>query len=479
VKTLEFKRDGACRYRIRRSGRMKVDAVFYASERLMVSLRGDECLTQLANVATLPGIMGASIGMPDMHSGYGFPIGGVAAFSLDGGVVSPGGVGYDINCGVRLVASRIPFEAARGRLDRILALLAASVPTGVGSNGPIEASDKVLSRICSDGAAWAVKNGWGEPSELERIEDQGSMEAADLAAVSARAQERGRFQVGTLGSGNHFVEVAEIAEIGYPEAARVFGLEKGNLAFLIHSGSRGFGHQICDDALRSMQHAMTRYGIRVPDRQLASAPLSSAEARSYLAAMAAAANYAFANRQVLSALVKKGIEEALAISPGEAGWTLVYDVCHNIAKIERHAAADGRKVCVHRKGATRAFPAGHPLVPAVYRNIGQPVLVPGDMGRGSFVLVATPKTLDETWGSLCHGAGRQMSRSEALKKARGRSIVEELSEKGVLVQAARNKTIAEEMPDAYKDVSEVVAAVVEAGLGRVVARLQPAAVLKG
>ncbi len=479
VSRRDIERLGPCRYRLRRSGRMKVDAVFYASERLLGPVREDDCIQQLANVATLPGIVGAAIGMPDIHSGYGFPIGGVAAFDEDTGIVSPGGVGYDINCGVRLVTSRIPADEALRRMDRVLALLASQVPTGVGSSGPIEASGAALGRLVRDGAAWAVDRGFGVPADLERIEDHGAMEGADLDAVSPKARDRGRNQVGTLGSGNHFVEVCTVASVEDANAGQAFGLQPGTLAVMIHSGSRGFGHQVCDDALRQMQRVMAHHGIAVPDRQLAAAPIRSAEGRAYLAAMAAAANYAFANRQVLSALAERAIEEALALGPAEAGWRLVYDVCHNIAKLERHAAAGSRRVCVHRKGATRAFPAGHPLVPLLYRHTGQPVLVPGDMGRGSFVLVGTAKTLDETWGSLCHGAGRLLSRSEALRKARGRSVAAELLERGVLVEAASRATLAEEMPEAYKDVSEVVATVVEAGLGRVVARLRPLAVLKG
>ena len=479
MKRMELKPDGKCRWRIPKSGSMRVDAVFYASERLLSPLKKDEALVQLANVAALPGIINCSLGMPDMHSGYGFPIGGVAAFETDGGVVSPGGVGYDINCGVRMISSTLGLPDVSDRLDDVLKAVARSVPAGVGSAGTMALNRKSLKKVCERGAAWALAQGYGEEYELERIEDAGCMQGADMAAASDRAVERGRGQMGTLGSGNHFVEIGYVSRVGFEKAARIFGLEEGNIVISIHCGSRGFGHQVCDDAVRRMSKSMHSYGISVPDRQLCAVPLGSKESDEYFAAMAAAANFAFANRQIIAHRVTRAVEGVLGVSPADAGFRLLYDVCHNIAKMEKHPAGGSRTVCVHRKGATRAFPAGHDLVPDVYASVGQPVLVPGDMGRKSFVLVGTDTALRETWGSLCHGAGRLLSRGKALKRAKGRSIFDELASNGVRLHAARHRTVAEEMPEAYKDVGDVVDTIVNAGLGTVVAETRPVAVLKG
>jgi tRNA-splicing ligase RtcB len=469
------------RFRIPRHGKMRVDGVVYASDRLMESLRDDPTLDQVANVATLPGIVGASLAMPDAHWGYGFPIGGVAAFDADEGVVSPGGVGYDINCGVRLLRSKLAKAEVVPRLAEVVDALFREIPTGVGSHrreDPL--GEKEERKLLVEGAAWAVRRGFGTASDLEAIEAGGALPGADPDAVSPRALERGRAQVGTVGSGNHFVEVGFVAEVYDREAAAAYGLEEGSVTVLIHSGSRGLGYQVCDDAVKTMVSVAARYGIELPDRQLCCAPLRSPEAGAYLAAMACAANYAFANRQRMAHGVRQAFERALGIGPRDHGLTTVYDVCHNIAKMETHEVGGARtRVCVHRKGATRAFPPGHPEIPAAYRRVGQPVLIPGDMGRYSYVLAGAPGAMAETFGSTCHGAGRVMSRTAAKRAARGRPLVRELLDRGVVVRSAGMATVAEEMPEAYKDVADVVDVVAGAGLSRKVARLQPLGVLKG
>ncbi len=464
----------------RRDG-MRVPGRIYASAKLMETLRDDPALQQVANVAHLPGIVGHALAMPDLHWGYGFPIGGVAAMDADDGVVSPGGIGYDINCGVRLLRTKLAADDVGGCLPRIADALCAAIPAGVGSQGAIpKLSRDEEKRILARGAAWAVARGFGRESDVAAAEEGGCLAFADPDAVSDAALERGRTQVGTLGSGNHFLEVQRVDEVFDARVGDALGVHAGQVMIMIHSGSRGLGYQVCDDALRTMGTAMARYGIAVPDRQLACVPLRSAEGRSYLGAMAAAANFAWANRQVMSGLAERAFETALGVGARDLGFSLVYDVCHNVAKFEEHDV-DGarRRVCVHRKGATRAFGPGHPALPASLRAVGQPVIIPGDMGRYSFLLIGTTRAMDETFGTTCHGAGRAMSRAQAKKAGRGLDLAANLAERGVVVRAQSAAGIAEEMPWAYKDVVDVVDVVHEAGLATRVARLRPLVVVKG
>jgi len=480
--THEMRQISECLWEVPRTGAMRVPGRIYADEKLMAHIRSERAVEQVANVAHLPGIVRCSLAMPDIHWGYGFPIGGVAATDpQEGGVISPGGVGYDINCGVRLVATSMARAEVEDRIRDLVLALFRDVPSGLGSHGAIgKLGKRELEQVMVEGAGWAVRRGFGTEADLERTEERGRLPLADPGNVGQKAIQRGLDQVGTLGSGNHFMEIDSVDEVYDEEAARAFGLERQMIAIQIHSGSRGFGYQICDDYLDLMQKAVTRYSIALPDRQLACAPVESPEGERYLSAMACAANYAWANRQVMMALAKRAFARTLARSEEELGLALVYDVCHNIAKLERHAV-DGleKLVCVHRKGATRAFPAEHPDVPPAYRAAGQPVLVPGDMGTHSFVCVGTDATMRETFGSTCHGAGRVMSRSKAKKAAKGRRIDEELSRRGILVMATGKATLAEEMPAAYKDVSAVVDVVHRAGLSRKVARTRPLVVIKG
>jgi tRNA-splicing ligase RtcB len=470
-------REGPWKLRIPRHGGMRVDAVVYASAEMIEALPPqDQSLRQVCNVAHLPGIVSPSIAMPDFHWGYGFPIGGVAAFDpSNGGVVSPGGVGYDINCGVRLLATTLPAAAARPKLRALAEQLYRTIPSGVGAHQPAKLALTDLDRVLEHGARWAADNGFGSTGDIERIEEGGCLTGADAGQVSPRAKERGRGQLGTIGSGNHFVEVGVVDTIYDVDAARAFGLESGSLTILVHTGSRGLGYQVCDDSLAVMMSAAARHGIALPDPQLQCAPLGSAEADHYLAAMRAAANFAFANRQVITHYVREALEHTLSVSPREHGMRLLYDVCHNVAKMERHA---GRDLCVHRKGATRALPPGDTRLPPEYRKTGQPVLVPGDMGRYSFVLAGEAGSA-ESFASSCHGAGRVLSRKAAMKQARPRNILQELAGRGIEVRAASRATVDEEMPDAYKDVADVVEVVAAAGLARKVARLVPLAVIKG
>jgi tRNA-splicing ligase RtcB (3'-phosphate/5'-hydroxy nucleic acid ligase) len=470
------------RWRIPRTGGMRVDGIVYASEEMIGDIRDDASLEQVANVAHLPGILDASIAMPDIHWGYGFPIGGVAAMDADEGVVSPGGVGYDINCGVRLLTSRLEAADVEPLLPRLADRLFARVPTGVGATrSDLSLGRQELAGVLARGAAWAVERGFGERRDLETIEEGGALPGADPDAVSERAYARGRDQLGTLGSGNHFAEVQRVAEVYDEAAARAFGLAPGRVTVMIHSGSRGLGHQVATEHIQVMLRAVERYSIALPDRQLCCAPLASPEGRRYLAAMAAAANFAFANRQVMTHWARESFAAVLERPAAELGMDVVYDVCHNIAKIETFAAPGGgtRRACVHRKGATRAYPPGHPEVPARYREVGQPVLIPGDMGRYSFVLAGADRAYEQTFGSACHGAGRRLSRKAAKKAAKGRKLVAEMERRGVHVRAAGMATIAEEMPEAYKDVADVVEVVDRAGIARRVARLEPLAVIKG
>ena len=480
--SIELKKVEDYVWEIPKAGRMRVPGRIYTSEKLMEALRGDESPQQVANVAHLPGIVRYSLAMPDIHYGYGFPIGGVAATDpLKDGVISPGGVGFDINCGIRLAATNLSYDEVKERLEELVNLLYHSIPSGVGSSGAIrKLSAKELRELMVKGAQWALEQGFGLPEDLEHTEENGRMDGADPDAVSKRAIERGLDQAGTLGSGNHFLEIGVVEEVYNPALADALGLRKGQVVVWIHTGSRGFGHQVCDDYLQVMQKAVQKYGIDLPDRQLACAPVNSKEGQDYLGAMRCAANYAFANRQIIMDLVRKAWQKAWGISPSELGLRLVYDVAHNIAKIEKHIV-DGqeRMLCVHRKGATRAFPPGHPEVPEAYREVGQPVLVPGDMGTESYVLVGTQKAMEETFGSTCHGAGRVMSRAKAKKQAKRRDLRAELEGKGIVVRARGWASLAEEMPDAYKDVGAVVDVVHRAGLSRKVARTRPIGVVKG
>jgi tRNA-splicing ligase RtcB len=463
------------------TGGMRVPGRIYADRRLMEALGDDQSLVQVANVAHLPGILCCSLAMPDIHFGYGFPIGGVAAFSVDEGVVSPGGVGYDINCGCRLLATDLEAAEVRDRIPRLVDQLFRDVPAGVGSSGAIaKLPRKELERVLVKGAAWAVERGYGSLADLEHTEDGGRLSGADPDAVSERAYTRGQDQVGTLGSGNHFLEIQVVDEIFDREAASAFGLHEGQVTVMVHCGSRGLGYQVCDDYLVVMAAASSRYHIELPDRQLVCAPVASPEGRKYLAAMACAANYAWANRQMIMHLTEQALLHALHISPKQLNLRLVYDVAHNIAKLETHQVAGTLiETCVHRKGATRAFGPGRAELPLDYRAVGQPVLIPGDMGTASFVCKGTDEAMSRTFGSTCHGAGRVMSRSQALKRAKGRAIDRELASAGIFVRSQSHKTLGEEMPEAYKDVETVVGVMDGAGISPRVARLRPLGVIKG
>ncbi|HYD43338.1 MAG TPA: RtcB family protein [Anaeromyxobacter sp.] len=465
-----------------REGRMKVPGRVYSAG---PPAPDDPSLEQVRNVAHLPGILRFSLAMPDIHWGYGFPIGGVAAVDLDDGAVSPGGVGYDINCGVRVLTTAVPAAELRPRLHEAAAQIYRDVPAGVGASHAIpRLGDRELDEVLSQGARWGVRRGFfAAPDDAERCEEGGCLRGADPAAVSARARARGADQLGTLGSGNHFLELDEVAEVHDAEAAEAFGLSPGQVVVQIHSGSRGLGYQVCDETLAALTPRFASFGAdyaAVPDRQLACAPVRSPEGREYLAAMQAAANFAWANRQVMTGLTARALQRALGLSDRDLGARVLYDVCHNVAKVEEHEV-DGarRQVLVHRKGATRAFGPGDPRVPAPYRAVGQPVLIPGDMGRHSWILAGTARAMRDTFGSSCHGAGRVLSRGEALRRAKGRSIARELEARGIEVLARGKKTLAEEMSEAYKDVSQVVAVMAGAGISRPVARLVPMAVIKG
>jgi tRNA-splicing ligase RtcB len=470
------------RVRIPRTGGMNADGIVYADERIFDLIGEDDALRQVANVAHLPGIVGASLAMPDIHWGYGFPIGGVAAFDEErGGVVSPGGVGYDINCGVRLLQTNIDRSAIEGRTKELADLLYRSIPSGVGaSRKDLPLDDERLTAIMEGGAPWLVEQGFGRERDLLHIEEGGRFAGADPKKVSDRAKERGLTQLGTLGSGNHFVEVGYLDELYDAKTAEALGLATGKVSVIIHTGSRGFGHQICTDSIEVMNRAVAKYKIELPDRQLCCAPIGSPEGKDYIAAMSCGVNYAFANRQLITHWVRRAFSELLGREDESLGLDVVYDVCHNIAKFEEHRVGNvTKRLCVHRKGATRAFPPGHPKTPRAYQETGQPVLIPGDMGRASYVLVGTERAAAETWGSTCHGAGRVLSRGAAERAARGRDILAELAGHGIHVRAASRATVVEEMPEAYKDVLEVVNVVAGAGISRKVARHRPLAVVKG
>lgn len=459
---------------------MRVPARLFGDAELFDAAFRDRTVEQLINTSTLPGLVKYVLAMPDFHQGYGFPIGGVAAMRLDTGVISPGGVGYDVNCGVRLLGTHLERDEVAPYLQDLTASLYRACPSGVGGKGRVRVSERELGALLRQGAKWALKRGLARPEDLAHTEEGGCLAGADPSKVSGRAKERGRPQVGSLGAGNHFIEIDVVEEIYDPQAAQVFGLWAGQVAVQIHCGSRGFGHQVCDDYVKKLQPVVGKYGIQLPDRELVCAPINSPEGRDYYGAMACAVNYAFVNRQVLVMGVREAFEQVLAGKVKDFDLFQVYGVAHNIAKFEQHEV-DGKRMelCVHRKGATRAFPAGHPEVPEDYRHVGQPVLVPGSMGTASYVLVGTQKVMELTFGSTCHGAGRVMSRRKARKRIHGSELRGELEGQGIVVRAGSMRGLAEEAPAAYKDVSRVVKVVQGAGIARQVARLRPMAVIKG
>lgn len=470
------------KYRIPRDYKegMRTDGIVYASPALMETIRADQAIEQVANVACLPGIVGNSMAMPDIHWGYGFPIGGVAATDAEHGVISPGGVGYDINCGVRLLRTNLVFDEIKEKIPKLMDALFVNVPSGVGSKGKIRITKNELDDLLVKGPAWAVKRGYGRQEDLTHTEERGCMKGADPEKVSSKAKERGAPQLGTLGSGNHFLEVQIVEEIFDEKTAGVLDIHKEQALVMIHTGSRGFGYQVCDDYLKVMDSAAKKYNILLPDRQLACAPLNSDEGRDYFGAMACAANFAWANRQCIAHWVRETFSLILRQGEEKLGMDLMYDVAHNIAKFEEHEVGGVRKrVCVHRKGATRAFAPGSNDIPQDYKNIGQPVFVPGDMGRYSYLLVGTQQAMKETFGSTCHGAGRVMSRNKAKKSISDSELVEQLAKKGISVRSASRSVLAEEAPHAYKDVAEVVKVCEGAGLAKIVARMRPVGVTKG
>jgi len=459
-----------------RSG-MHTDALIYADEQLLENILGDLSIEQAMNVACLPGIVGRSLAMPDIHQGYGFPIGGVAAMDFHHGVISPGGVGFDINCGVRLLGSTLTRDEVTPKLRELVNQLFRDVPSGTGSEGTVPCSFAELNDVLERGAAWVVERGFGEQADLEFCEESGAMRGADARKVSDRAKQRGRMQIGTLGSGNHFLEVQYVEKILEPEIAEAFGLRVNQVVVLIHCGSRGLGHQVCTDFLKVMNEAMPRYSISLPDRQLACVPLRSSEAKEYMAAMAAAANFAWANRQAITHFTRGAFRR---IFGDGARLRVVYDVAHNMAKREHHRVeGEEREVVVHRKGATRSFPAGSRELPALYKDAGQPVLIPGSMGTASWVLVGTDRAMEETFGTVCHGAGRAMSRTAAKRGRDVRTETKKLEDQGIILRSETRDGILEEIPEAYKDVDAVVDVVHNAGLARKVARLRPMGVIKG
>lgn len=471
------------RFRIPKSYKpgMRVPGVIYVDEKLLKDLRHDRAAEQVANVAFLPGIVRYSLAMPDIHWGYGFPIGGVAATDVENaGVISPGGVGFDINCGVRLLKTNFQHEEIKDKIKDLVYAFFSDIPSGVGSKGDIRVSQKEEREILVKGARWAVGKGYGTEEDLECTEEYGAIAGADPSAVSDRAYERGKAQSGTLGSGNHFVEIQVIDQVYDSGVCDELGLILGQITVMIHSGSRGFGYQVCDDYVKSMIRCLEKYHINVPDRQLACAPVNSPEGKQYLGAMKCAANYAWANRQCLMDLARKSFERVLNQSWEKMGMKLIYDVAHNIAKIEKYDV-DGKQktLCVHRKGATRAFGPGHPALPDRYKKTGQPVIIPGDMGRNSYLLVGTQKATEETFGSCCHGAGRVKSRSAALRTIDAGKLMKELESKNIFVKASGRGTIVEEAPAAYKDVNDVVDVVHNAGIAKRVCRMRPLGVIKG
>ncbi|MEO0114616.1 MAG: RtcB family protein [candidate division WOR-3 bacterium] len=472
-----------CRLKIPKSykSEMKVDGIIYADDRLLEKIKEDMAPEQVANVATMPGILKYSLAMPDIHWGYGFAIGGVAGFDVKTGVISPGGVGYDINCGVRLLRTNLFRKDITDEiLEKLVKSIFHEVPSGVGSEGKIRITESEVKIVLTKGARWAYEKGYGTEEDLEYTEEHGQMDGADPSKISRRALERGAPQLGTLGAGNHFLEIQEVEEIYDAEAAKIFELEPHQITVMVHTGSRGLGYQICDDNVRDLGKAVQKYNIALPDRQLACAPIESPEGKAYFSAMVCAANYAWANRQCITHWVREAFANVFKKSPEELGMKLIYDVAHNIAKFEEHTV-NGKKmlVCVHRKGATRAFPPGHPALPKKYQKIGQPVIIPGDMGTNSYLLLGTQRAFEETFGSTCHGAGRVWSRTKALDETRNRNIKAELKAKGILVMAASREVLREEVPDAYKDVDVVVDVCHRAGISKKVAKMRPLGVVKG
>ena len=457
---------------------MRVPARVWTSEKMLDEILSDKSLAQAVNVATLPGIVKAVLVMPDVHEGYGFPIGGVAAMSWPDGVISPGGIGYDINCGVRLLKSELSFDDVRARLSSLGRQLYHDVPSGVGRGGSLKLNNHELDRVLKDGVGWAIKHGYGETNDANYLESSGALANADPAVVSEHAKNRGRDQLGTMGAGNHFVEVDKVAEIFDSAAAKTFGLRENQIVILIHCGSRGLGHQVATDYIRLMQKIMPRYGISLPDRELACAPFSSAEGKNYFNAMAAAANFAWANRQLITHEIRNSWRQEFGASAGRL--SILYDVAHNIAKIEEHIIDDkAQKVIMHRKGATRAFGPGHAEVIKEYRSVGQPVIIPGSMGTASYVLAGTKEAMAESFGSSCHGAGRRMSRHAAKRAVRGNELRDELGRQGIHIQTGSLSGLAEEAPLAYKNIDDVVDVVTRADIAKKVARLEPLVVVKG
>lgn len=470
---------------------MNVPGIIYASEELLPAIESDQATKQVANVACLPGICGASLAMPDIHWGYGFPIGGVAATDPEDGVISPGGVGYDISCGVRLIRTNLVYDEIKPKLKELVYSLFDYVPCGVGQKGNVKLSPEDMRQVLKKGVPWTIEQGWGNREDLDFLEEGGCLQNADVEEVSQDAKDRGSKQLGTLGSGNHFLEVQVVEELFDERCARGMGLEPNQVVVMIHSGSRGLGYQVCDDFLDVMRHAVNQYGISLPDSQLACVPIKSEEGQRYIRAMNAAANFGMSNRQLMTHFARECFMKMFNIGPKDLGMEIVYDVCHNIAKMEEHKihhpltsslSKEGelkKLVCVHRKGATRAFPAGHPQTPKKYQDIGQPVLVPGDMGRYSYVLAGLPGAMEQTFGSTCHGAGRMLSRTKAKQSTKGRAIERELEDRGIYVKSRGRATLHEEVSEAYKDVSLVVDICEKAGISKKVAKLHPVGVIKG
>ncbi|HOM26426.1 MAG TPA: RtcB family protein [bacterium] len=477
---LKIEKINEYKWMIPKVGEMRVPGIIFISEKLLKKAIEDKAIEQVANVAKLPGIVKYSLAMPDVHWGYGAPIGGVGAFNEETGVIVPGFVGYDINCGVRLIRTDLTRKDIENKLKELDDGLFYNVPSGVGSTGKLRLKRKELEELVVKGAKWAIEKGFGKREDLENIEEYGCLEGANPDVISDRAYERGLEQSGTLGSGNHFLEIQEVIHIYDGKIAEKFGLFNGQITIMVHTGSRGFGYQICDDYLDMFGKVVHKYGIKLPDRQLACAPASSPEGQKYFKAMKAAANYAFANRQMIYYWICETFEKILKIPAEKLYIETVYDVAHNICKFETHTVNGNKKrVYVHRKGATRAFPKNHPEIPEKYKDVGQPVIIPGTMGTASYVLIGTEKAMEETFGSTCHGAGRMMSRSQAIKEAKGRSISKELLEKGIIPKAVSEKGLAEEMPGAYKDVDEVIKVVEGVGISKKVAKMIPLAVIKG
>lgn len=457
---------------------MRVHARFFASEEMLPQILKDRALLQLVNVATLPGIQGYALAMPDIHEGYGFPIGGVAAMDVEEGVVSPGGIGYDINCGVRLLTSQVSFREVADRIESLANLVFQYVPAGVGKGGKFKLSRKEIKKVLEQGVRWALNNGFATDSDLPYIESRGQLPEADPDAVSSTAIERGSDQLGTMGSGNHFVEIQIVEKIFEHNTANDYGLFEGQVVFMIHTGSRGLGHQVATDYIKLMVANLKKWGITLPDRELACAPISSPEGQQYISAMNAAANFAFTNRQLITHQLRKAWKQVMGSAGGQL--RILYDVAHNIAKIETYEVnGKKRRVLVHRKGATRSFGPHHPEIPSQYRSSGQPVLIPGSMGTASYVLAGTETSYVKSWGTTCHGAGRQLSRRKARQSTTASELIRELDKQGIIVKAHSKKGVTEEAPFAYKDVDQVVNVVDKVGIAKKVARLRPWAVVKG